>query len=122
MNPMGPGDTFSSQVRSASSVSPKLNSPPPMRVSQPEPGDALDGRWHDVDLVLCTSFIRRFEALTRPLSPSLPPPAGREGRRARFGEGASWFFKTNHSLFSRRKGGRLGEEGRGDEGSTPPDR
>src|SRR5215213_6352829 len=27
-------------------------------------------------------------------------------------------FETNLSLFSRRKGGRLGEEGRGDEGSS----
>ena len=38
MNPIGPGGTFSIQVRSASSVSPKLNSPPPMRASQPVPG------------------------------------------------------------------------------------
>ena len=35
MNPIGPGGTLSSQARSASSVSPKLNSPPPRRASQP---------------------------------------------------------------------------------------
>ncbi len=45
-----------------------------------------------------------------PLSPSLPPPAGREGATAQ-AAGSRLF-----SLFSRRTGGRLGEEGRGDEG------
>src|SRR6185295_12361770 len=52
-----------------------------------------------------------------PSLPASPPPAGREGAKAEL----FWpFFQTNHSLFSRRTGGRLGEEGRGDEGPTSP--
>jgi hypothetical protein len=55
--------------------------------------------------------------LLRPLSPSLPPagPGERGESKTRRRELAG-FFKTNRSLFSRRTGGRLGEEGWGDEG------
>jgi len=48
--------------------------------------------------------LRGEPSLPNPSLPSSPPPAGREG------------LKANVSLFSRRMGGRLGEEGRGDEG------
>src|ERR1700681_2905820 len=48
-----------------------------------------------------------------PSLPASPPPDGREGSRtSQQRRNCSWLF----SLFSRRKGGRLGEEGRGDEG------
>ena len=53
-------------------------------------------------------------ALTpQPLSPSLPP-AGRERGASR--QLSPKQTQTNFSLFSRRMGGRRGEEGRGDEG------
>ncbi|MFY9819850.1 MAG: hypothetical protein WAM82_00605 [Thermoanaerobaculia bacterium] len=49
-----------------------------------------------------------------PLSQPPPLPPGERGLKHSGDEG-SWLF----SLFSRRTGGRLGEEGRGDEGPTP---
>jgi len=75
----------------------------------------------DADRPLEWTPIRRCEALTPPAPLSQPPPRppGERGavspekaRRALFSSSS-----TNLSLFSRRTGGRLGEEGRGDEGS-----
>jgi len=68
-----------------------------------------------------------------PLSPSLPPVRRERGgfvgcavRTFKAVQGAHsapyplLLLKTNPSLFSRRTGGRLGEEGRGDEGQRRP--
>src|SRR5947209_20578876 len=62
---------------------------------------------------------RRGPHLPSPPLPASPPPPGRGGSQTRRSP-VLFLLLTNHSLFSRRKGGRLGEEGRGDEGQRRP--
>ncbi|MEA2603151.1 MAG: hypothetical protein QOF89_4143 [Acidobacteriota bacterium] len=76
-------------------------------------------RGRDAERPRGRTSVRRLEALTPPAPLSHPPPLPPGERGAVSPEKAKRILSsssTNFSLFSRRTGGRMGEEGRGDEG------